>query len=392
MSPFNRYATSLMDIILGAIGAFFFLLIILSASRKGIVQEGIEVSRYTLLIRVNRPEKLAEVGTSIHYFVGIGNKSGSSKIERVFFSDIAENDNAEGTTGKPFVKVNDKNMGNIILQLEDENVPVVVGAWLQDVRVPVTQEDLQSIEVNFRCLMFHKERKEGVSLILTPCNCWTEAIDLRNGQRIPIGELCVDNILQRGAEKDKIRKPHGITEEEKERCNRHKDLACGNIHLCGLGARQDSWRIVEEFGYAHKKSKTDTFTIHFLNGLEKTHTQDKSTIFGDFKPRIEEDITYLAVGERAVCAVFRDGSLQFSGTNGKKLSYPFDQYPEAAIRTDEAKQMIDHMLQIEPGLKDAYTPVQHLQMLAEIIAGPNDRKAPYPVVRQNPLLFTLVKK
>lgn len=398
MNPANRHSTSLMDIILGAIGAFFFLLIILSASQRGITREGTDVPSNMMILTVKRPTEL-KVGESIHYFVAQLKDKHSGEIEKIFYSDIKNEDDKNS-----LVNVNANLAYPMIMATDDPAPPIIVGVWLQDVLALTRSEDFpkQPISINVKCKKICPSLPQGFDIELNKENHFFVAYLLNDGVsfkhtlnlRYNHQPVIRDNVPCRAA--DEQWKP--IRSSEVRENVSERDFF---IYIDQAYSNKDStkWNFFVEAGFV-KLNNTKVF-FRFVGGfnspIKHPHEDPREAIINFFKHQSEFNvdlITYLAAGDRAVCAVLGDGSLRFQGTNGKDLSYyPFSQYLSGTIGTiskQTADKMIVKMKQVEPGLS-ADPDVPYRQVLAEMISGPNNCQTPYPAVRQHPLLWNFEK-
>jgi hypothetical protein len=419
MNPVIRYSTSLMDIILGAIGAFFFLLIILSTSRRGLVTEGIQLPKSMLVFNVNKPEELkGEIGKSIHYFIGIANPNNPNEIEQIFFSDIANDENIDNRDS-PFLEIRDNSPLDIVyLQLSNDNPPpFIVGVWLQDVLARVKNEEL-SIGINVRCRKFH-DNNSCAEFKLEPKKNYFCAVHLNTGKemdrlqlRYKGQPLVKSGVLQRQGECKRI-----ILDKKEQKRAGAFSIPVGKgdnemriyaffddpfVHeeMSNIDTRN---RYYKEFGYC--KSKDKEIDFHFIGSFNHQLEIDECEKLKEVLTTMQVNIpntTYLAVGYRAVCAVINDGSLLFQILDDYQYSWSGQSYPfkqqyivsqnnKSKIPKDTVNKIIRKMRHVEPEKlsESNYTNEQVACMLAEIIAGPNNRKPPYPVVRQNPLLWDL---
>ena len=88
----QKFQTSFMDIILGTLGAFFLLLIIISTNRRGEQQKGSQLPGNILSIAVKDEEfNTLEFYKHIGFWVGIIE---NDKLEAVWFSDETKEGNA----------------------------------------------------------------------------------------------------------------------------------------------------------------------------------------------------------------------------------------------------------------------------------------------------------
>jgi len=418
MNPVNKYATSLMDIILGSIGAFFFLLIILSASRRGIVQEGTQMVPNMMILKVEQPAEL-KIGQSIHYFVAQLKEAGSLEIENYFYSDVEIDKDIKNK----LVDVNDLSLASPLILTEDAPPPIIVGIWLQDVLAPVRPEEFpkQPIKVNITCRKIYtknlNEANPGFLIELTKENNYFAVYSLNEGEKLEnsaellyqgrplIGIIGNGEIPRRSADEhrwESVPKPGNVATGS--------DTKDGNVSvnidlLNDEAITFDQQHHYKDTGFLILKDKTvnDGKVIFRFVGkfnVPQDHRDPRDVIssFLEKSPDSLPKITYLAAGERAVCAVLDDDSLLFHCTDSLRLHsinintlpYPFTEYPGGRIPADTVRKITDKMRQVEPRLQE-YDLEQLRQMLAEMIAAPNDRKQPYPVVRQNPLLWNLEK-
>jgi hypothetical protein len=417
-----------MDIVLGAIGAFFFLLIILSASRRGLVQEGIQLPPNMMIISVEQPKELI-VGKSIHYFVAQLRDEYTSEVEKIFYSDVA----IDAADKNKLIEVRDTLLAIPCILAPDNPPPIIVGIWLQDVQDVLSTAELaelpklERIDLNIICKKIYKYpsgfnvelKRENNYFAVYQINTGKEVMDdiitsLRyNGQPL----VCAGLPCRSDGEKWKP-----VSEEVKfEKIN----AQIGIVHIDNAYATED---IEKQFFYKDTGFVTLNKSIiifRFIGGFNHQHenTNKDPRIVLDDSEKIKKllgnrNATYLSVGYRAVCAVMEDGSLRFQILDDYQYSwsgqsYPFNQYaaktpikvPTNKVDTnnkiiekeifigeipkDTVNNMIGQMTKIEPALSNNYNKEQLKCMLAEIIAAPNTRKAPYPVVRQNPLLWKL---
>jgi hypothetical protein len=384
-----------MDIILGAIGAFFFLLIILSASRRGLVQEGSLLPPNMMTINVEQPSEL-NVGESIHYFVAQLKNDTSNEIEKIFYSDVA----IDTANKNKLVEVSDTSLAIPSILATDEPKPtIIVGLWLQDVLsnvLPNSELRKHPILLTICCKKFNREplkvelKYENNYFTAYKVNSGTvyDVAELRyNGQPlIRVGLPCRsggeswtpiqkigDDVVNASIENVYVNNEYNPKYTEKRFF--YKDTG-----FIKLENKKVIFRFVGGFNHQHEDTNRDPrdAVLNYLKKLEGEETKS---------------ITYLAVGYRAVCAVTNDGLLRFQilcdyQYSWSGQSYPFTKYPKGIVSKEDVKKMIDQMRKVEPELSND-DDEQLKRMLAEIIAGPNTRKTPYPVVRQNPLLWNL---
>ena len=391
-----------MDIILGTIGAFFFLLIIVSASRRGIIQEGTELPPNLMILTVKEPTVL-KIGESIHYFVAQLKDGDPYEIEKIFYSDadIDGQDRLVDARGS---------LANPMIMAENDPPPkIIVGVWLQDVFASANSGELRTdqIIINIKCKMIIEvDRPNGFEITLEKGHNYFVACLLNDAESLDI--QVVSRLQYAGQPLVRAGVPCRSANEQWKPI---QSIADKPIHeSIGIPERGVSVRVrndrhygerdyhyrnfFEEVGYLIlNKREVDFRFVKGFNSPKDRGKDPRDAIIEFFKdnPSLEnQPITYVAVGERAVCAVLSDGSLLFQGTHRKELSYyPFKDYLTGKIGTipeNVTDKITTKMKAVEPALEE-YTEAQWLQILAEIIAGPSDRKKPYPAFRQNPLLL-----
>ena len=400
MNLASRYTTSLMDIILGSIGAFFFLLVILSASRRGIVQEGIQLPANMMILRVDSPKEL-KVGRSIHYFVAQLKAKDSTEIEKIFYSDVE----IENGTATKLVEVNDKSLlATPSILTANDPPPIIVGVWLQDVFVPTKSEHFpeEPIIINISCKKIYKVNPLGFSAELNRQNNYFAAYSLNDGTRKDVNTMRYlgEPITRNNVPCRSIGEECSLVPNVKKRNNiPYKKFVY--IDTAYETEETDKRYFHAKVGFLKLNNKEVDFC--FAGGFEfpkndpNTDPRDAIIIFIEQNMIDMNAISYLAIGERAVCAVFTkndDYWLMFQGTNGLDLSfYPFKQYMNGTIGTipkNVATEMIRRVKDVEPNLSMC-SDEQCLRMLAIIVAGSNNNEPPYPAVRQNPLIWNYEK-
>lgn len=131
----QKYSTSFMDVILGTLGAFFLLLIIISTNRRGVQEKGSDLPRNLMSFTITDEDlKIIHFSKNIGYFIGLIDNNG--KLSDVYYSDYSvkpENNNTN--TSKLTITNSLKPSYWVCLQLnvsDNDCDNVVIGFWLRE--------------------------------------------------------------------------------------------------------------------------------------------------------------------------------------------------------------------------------------------------------------------
>lgn len=192
----QKFQTSFMDIILGTLGAFFLLLIIISTNRRGDQQEGSLLPGNILSLKIiAAPDTLNDENTTgdtkktklcfykdIGFWVGLADDNGDLKA--IWYSDETKKENTLSSQGKIDINNSNRNpsseFSTVLCVGDDDRQNVVVGCWLRELPSEFSAEQKKKL----------LEEDNGIQIQVI----WNKQNKQNNqNQQVPIGKLLSTN-------------------------------------------------------------------------------------------------------------------------------------------------------------------------------------------------------
>lgn len=324
----GNFSTSFLDVILGALGAFFLLLILVSVSRRGDAEEeGTDVPSNMLTFKVTNQKNFV-IGDHIRFFVTIVNEGRNIEPSPIiFFSETLKSDDqtpTESAIGVPRLKItrsgNSANNYEMALLDKAKDAPnVLVCIWVADWPSNSSVKELLAGDgkgISIEVLWNDKEYGVKKTVELVKDNGFTSVFFLKD--RETQGSLiskAIEIISYRNTSAAPLNPPNwGDLKKEKFLDKRKL------VGSTPLGSpRVDKWNLcydnIEPLGKFNNLSdnsnnKLERPNVYFLEskkGEKKNFTKIVNEKVNNLGRAVSQTkISYVAWGKRAICVRFEE--------------------------------------------------------------------------------------
>ena len=336
-----NFSTSFLDIILGALGAFFLLLILVCVSRRGeAVDEGSRLPDNMLLFRVvDQPNFV--FGKHIRFFAAIYDENGGyDPFSPICFSESFE-DNSETPPQNPRLNIKSMSACDYQLLLEDKEKDaskVLIGVWVADWPSNGSVKPLlagdKGNDVSVQVTWTDKDYKIAETIKLNKNNGFASVFFLTGGGT-------PEKLVHDAVEKITYRS-FASSLPKWEEMKKEKNLPEKSFSSTLIGAPKDKWWLhfnenepLALFKSDDQNNKSGAPNVILLNSTPMKKSVVTSPDFSLINRSVndlgnaipQKEVSYVAFGKRAICA-------RFEGDEQCLYVYPQDGWKNASDFVD----------------------------------------------------------